>query len=82
MNTTILFFGSLTDLFGRERVVDLPPDGVSLGALRRLVASGPAETAALEKPGIRAAVDQRVAGDEEMVRPRQEVAFFSPVSGG
>jgi len=82
VNTKILFFGSLTDLFGQERTVDLPPDGLSLAKLRRLLPANGAEAAALAANGIKAAVDQRMAADEEIARPGQEIAFFSPVSGG
>lgn len=82
MNTKVLFFGSLTDLFGRERAVELPPAGVRVAALRDLVARSPEEAQALSAPGIRAAVDQELTAPDAIVRQGQEVAFFSPVSGG
>lgn len=82
MNAKVLFFGSLTDLFGRERAVDLPAAGVSVSVLCDLIALSAAEAQALAAPGIRAAVDQEVAAPDALVRPGQEVAFFSPVSGG
>lgn len=82
MKVRILFFGSLSDVFGRERTVELPPGGVTVADLRRLVAREPREAAAIDGVGVRAAVDQAVAGDEQMIEADQEVAFFSPVSGG
>lgn len=82
MNTKILFFGSLTDLFGRERAIDLPVGGISVAELRRNLAANEAEAAALRPAGIKAAVDQQVVGGEAIVRPGQEIAFFSAVSGG
>lgn len=82
MTVTILFFGALTDAFGRSRMIDVPAEGVTLADLRQRLAAGPAERAAIEHAGTRAAIDQRLAGDEVPVRPGQEVAFFSPVSGG
>lgn len=75
MSTTILFFGALADRFGRARQVDLPSEGVSVAMLRRMIAPDLGA-------GTRAAVDQRIAREEEVVRPGQEIAFFSPVSGG
>lgn len=78
MNTTVLFFGALTDRFGRERRVELPPQGVTIVALRRLVAP---DAVGLGQ-GTRASIDQQVVGEEAIARPGQEIAFFSPVSGG
>ena len=36
---TILFFGSVGDLFGRQRQVEIPPD-CSVADLRRMLATG------------------------------------------
>lgn len=82
MKTKILFFGALADGFGRERVVELPAEGATVGALRELAASNEHEAAALRAAGVKAAVGQRLAGDEARVRPGDEIALFSPVSGG
>lgn len=78
MNTTIFFFGALTDRFGRERQLELPPDGLSIAALRRMLAPEGVELGA----GTRAAIDQQLAREDDVARPGQEIAFFSPVSGG
>lgn len=79
MNTRILFFGSLVDAYGRERKVDLPAEGLSVAALReQLAAADPA----IRRLGVRAAIDQSLAGEAAVARPGQEIAFFSPVSGG
>lgn len=79
----VLFFGRLGEQIGREIEVDLPAGGCSVAELRRLVVSGHAAAAdALSRPGIRAAVDQAIVADEGWVRPGQEVAFLSPLSGG
>jgi len=80
--TKVLFFGSLGDRFGREREVAMPPEGVTVAALRDLIACSPEEAAWLRAPGVRAAAGQQLVQDSDLVRPNQEIAFFSPVSGG
>lgn len=79
----ILFFGQLADQIGREREVDVPADGCTVAELRRLLSASDARLAhLLGRPGIRAAVDREIALEDALVSPTQEVAFFSPVSGG
>jgi molybdopterin synthase sulfur carrier subunit len=79
----IQFFGQLAEQFGRLREVEIPSEGCTVADLRaRLISASDHLAFALNRPGIRAAVDQEVVGDEALVRPNQEIAFFSPVSGG
>lgn len=79
----ILFFGQLAEQFGRLREVEIPAEGCTVANLRtRLINANDHLAFALTRPGIRAAVDQEVVGDEALVTPTQEIAFFSPVSGG
>ena len=79
----VLFFGQLAEPFGRTREVGIPAQGCSVGDLRRrLIGSEDHLAAAMARPGIRAAIDQQMVGDEARVEPGQEIAFFSPVSGG
>lgn len=79
----VLFFGRLGEQIGREIEVDLPAGGCSVADLRQLVAhENAAATDALARPGIRAAVDQAIVADDAWVKPGQEVAFLSPLSGG
>lgn len=79
----VLFFGQLAEQFGRVREVDMPEAGCTVGDLRRRLTRASEHLAfALSRPGIRAAIDQEVVGDDALVNPRQEIAFFSPVSGG
>jgi sulfur-carrier protein len=75
---TILFFGSIGELFGAQRQIEIPPD-CSVGDLRRILAE---EHDAIAAPTIRAAVGQQVAEEDTPIDPGDEVAFFSPVSGG
>jgi len=73
----ILFFGAIGDLFGREREVETAT--TSVAELRRLLSE---EHQAIASPSIRAAVGQQAAEEGTPVRPGDEVAFYSPVSGG
>ena len=83
MKTRLLFFGRITDQLGRERELDIPAEGCTVGELRRRLAESDPVAAELFAGGrILASVDQEMAGDEVSVRPGQEVAFFSPLSGG
>ncbi|HEY3811705.1 MAG TPA: MoaD/ThiS family protein [Caulobacteraceae bacterium] len=79
----VLFFGRTADRLGRSREVEIPPAGLSVGALRkRLGEADAAAREALERPDVRASVDRVIADDAAMVAPGQEVAFFSIFSGG
>lgn len=82
MNTRLLFFGALGEILGRERDVDLPPAGCSIGVLRERLRSDEAAAAAMAGKTILASIDQQIVGDEAIARPGQEIAFFTPLSGG
>ncbi len=77
----ILLFGRVSDLIGREIEAVIPEAGCSVGELRRLIAEQTGSDALLQR-GVRASLDKQVAGDQAMVRPGAEVAFFSVFSGG
>ena len=77
----ILFFGRVADVMGRTRTIDLPETGYTVGELRRRLAAA-AGADILLQPGVRAAIDKQVVGDDAIVRPGAEVAFFSLFSGG
>ena len=81
--TPILFFGPVSDRFGPRRELVLPPEGLTVGALRRRLADeDSAGPEALFGPGVRIAVNQALADDDTLIRPGQEVAVMSPFSGG
>lgn len=78
----ILIFGSLRNDIAKEVAGDIPPRGCSIRELRAmLVASDPCY-APLARPSIRACVDREIVLDDHVVRPGQEIAFVSPLSGG
>ena len=78
----VLLFGRLGDLAGwRERSFDPPP--ASLAGLKSLIASFDAALgAALEGPGVQAAVDRAIVRGDVALTPGAEVAFLPPMSGG
>jgi molybdopterin synthase sulfur carrier subunit len=80
--TRVLLFGRLSDIAGwRER--DIKPAPESLLALRGQIASAwPDLAAALEGPGVQAAVNRALVRGDVTLAPDAEVAFMSPMSGG
>lgn len=81
VTTTVLFFGRLAEQLGRECEVAIPKDGCSVAELRRRLTQQAQVPGELSRTML-AAVDQEMAADELFVRPGQEIAFFSPLSGG
>jgi sulfur-carrier protein len=78
----VLLFGRLGDMAGwRERTFEPAP--VSLSALKALIAAqDPALGAALDGPGVQAAVDKVIVRGEFLLSGAAEVAFLPPMSGG
>jgi molybdopterin synthase sulfur carrier subunit len=78
----VLLFGRLGDLAGwRERTIDPAPP--SLSALKALIAAQDAALgAALNGPGVQAAVDRAIVRGETALAVGAEVAFLPPMSGG
>lgn len=81
--TRILFFGRVAEHLGPDGQLDLPAEGCSIAGIRsRLAAQGQIAADALLRPDVLASVDQVVVDDDTLVRPGQEIAFFSLFSGG
>jgi molybdopterin synthase sulfur carrier subunit len=80
--TRVLLFGPLRDLAGwRERALDPAP--ATLTALKAvLAAEDPALGAALDGPGVQAAIDMTLTRGDAALAPGAEVAFLPPMSGG
>ena len=80
--TRVLLFGRLRDIAGwREQAID--PGPTTLAALRTFIAGAwPDLAAALEGPGIQAAVDRTLVRGDVALSPGAEVAFLPPMSGG
>ncbi|MDO9586684.1 MAG: MoaD/ThiS family protein [Brevundimonas sp.] len=81
--TRILFFGRVGERLGPEGSLDLPPGGLTIREIRRLLSERDEVAAeALLRPDVRASVDLVVVSEDARVRPDQEIAFFSIFSGG
>ena len=75
----VRFYGSLADAIGPE--IDLPAAGVSVGEVRRIVASAHcAAAAALGRS--RALIGDHAVGDDRLVAAGDQLEFLPPVSGG
>jgi molybdopterin synthase sulfur carrier subunit len=79
----VLLFGRLADVAGwRARAVAEPVPGW-LSQLKASLAAADADLAeALDRPGVRAAVDQVLVKGDVVLSPTAEVAFMPPMSGG
>jgi len=78
----ILFFGRLSDLSG-PLDVDWPQDVKTVDALRTWLGQEyPALTTSLVRAGNRIAVNHVMASGETPIKPTDEIAFMSPLSGG
>lgn len=81
----VRYFAWLKHRVGRaEEQIELPEGVATVGALRaHLAGLHPGFAEATAVPGIiRCAVNQEYAEDEMPVAPKDEVAFFPPVTGG
>jgi molybdopterin converting factor small subunit len=78
----ILLFGSLRDEIPGEVTGDIPAAGCSIRALRAMLVAGDPSRAPLARPSIRACVEHEIVLEDHWVRPGQEIAFVSPLSGG
>lgn len=79
----VSFFGRPSDLFGETVTIAIPAEGLALGALRNLLeeARGPEAAGALGSH-VRAIVNDEITGADLHVKPGQDIAFISAVSGG
>jgi molybdopterin synthase sulfur carrier subunit len=83
VSTAVLFFGRPSERLGKTRNAEIPAEGCTVAELRaRLCEADPLAAPALDRPDVRAAVDQVISSDQARVRPGQEIAFFSVFSGG
>ena len=82
VKTRIFFFGRLAEQIGREREVEISDAGCTIGALRQLLAKDPELEILAPGGGMLVSVDQQIVQDDVRVKQGQEIAFFSPLSGG
>lgn len=75
----VRFFGRLRDAIGDERDVEVPARIADSEALRQWLAL---DHPALLDPGVRIALDDRMAVGPAPLSGIKEAAFLPPVSGG
>lgn len=75
------FYGKIENPFGGPAEITVPDEGVSVAALRRLLAERYEAEAILERT-VRAAVNDEIVLEAHIVYPVDTVEFMSPVSGG
>ncbi len=75
------FYGQIKQPFGGAAEVTVPNEGVTVTALRRLLAERFEADAILER-SVRAAVNDEIVPETHVVFPVDTVEFMSPVSGG
>ena len=85
MKVNLLFFGRPRERLGQDReAAEIPGDAVTVASmLAYLRARGGDWTEALaEQRGVRCAVNQTLSGLDAPLHEGDEVAIFSPISGG
>jgi len=75
------FYGQIERPFGGPAEISVPEAGMSVAALRRLLAERYEADAILERT-VRAAVNDEIVLETHIVYPVDTVEFMSPVSGG
>ncbi|MCP5432668.1 MAG: MoaD/ThiS family protein [Alphaproteobacteria bacterium] len=75
------FYGQIKRPFGGAAEVTAPNEGVTVTALRRLLAERYEDEAILER-SVRAVVNDEIVPETHVVFPVDTVEFMSPVSGG
>ena len=79
----LLLFGQIRDGAEHLHGAEIASHARSVGELIDWLRRGDGEFAiALDRPGLRFAVDQRFASLETIIGPESEVAVMSPLSGG
>lgn len=80
-SVTILFFATLKERAGTERLSLELPEGARVQDLKAVLRElFPALTPAL--PSTLVSINHDFAFDEEVIPPNAEIALFPPVSGG
>lgn len=83
MKISVRFFASIREALGAGETIDLP-QALSVGQLRDLLIQRDAVHAGALARGraLRAALNQTLCAEADMLTEGAEVAFFPPVTGG
>ena len=82
MELTVLLFGKLGELAGREVRLEVPAGCTVRDVRQSLAAAFPAAADDLLSARVRACVDGAIVGDDRMIDGPGEVALLPPLSGG
>ena len=82
VQTRILCFGRLAEMLGREREIGIPESGCTVAELRARLQQEAEGLVGMLAGNLVVAIDQAIAADDANVMPGQEIAVFSPLSGG
>jgi molybdopterin converting factor small subunit len=79
----VRLYGLLGERIGREGELDAPPSGLTVAAVRALLAQRhPHAAADLSAAAARACLGDRIVGEDHRVAAGETVEFFPPLSGG
>jgi len=79
----ITFYGRLGDIIGREIVLVVPADVLTVRDLRRMLAGlYPLAAEDLDGPKLRACIGDTIVSDDFALVRVEAVEFFPPLSGG
>lgn len=83
MKIQLRYFASLREALGSGETTDLP-EGSTVGTARDLLIARGEEHARVLARGraVRAALNQTMCGEAEVLAEGDELAFFPPVTGG
>jgi len=79
--THIEFFGRISDSMGADFKIDLPPNGVSVSALRKALFELTHTDAILDE-ALRVSRNDEIIAETDDVYPNDQISFMSPFSGG
>ena len=81
---TVIFFASIREDLGTDQVSIDVDSGTRVSELINVLATrhGPEWGAILKAENIKVAVNQELITGDASLEPRDEIAFFPPVTGG
>lgn len=81
MQAVVYLFAGARQRVGAKAVAVRLPDGATVAELKRALAEAHPELAPM-MPGLRIALGDEYAADEQAITPGVEIAVIPPVSGG
>jgi molybdopterin converting factor small subunit len=79
--THIHFYGRISDEMGSMREIDIPEQGLTVGALREIL-NAQSDTMDIQSATIRVSINDEIVPDTAQIQPHDDVSIMSPFSGG